>query len=83
MPGCKACPISFWLTELGKFKEGAPKDLNKTNKNPKENPYQPMDFKNLEKKICKPKVSRLLQNVCNFQKENHTLWYGLKIYRNL
>jgi hypothetical protein len=42
-----------------------------------------MHFKNLEKKISKPKVSRLLQNVCNFQKEIHTLCCGLKIYRNL
>jgi hypothetical protein len=42
------------------------------------NPYQPMDFKNLKKKIREPKVSRLLPNVCDFQKENHTLGYGLK-----
>jgi hypothetical protein len=35
-------------------------------------------FKNLKKKIHEPKVSRLLPNVCNFQKENHILWYGLK-----
>ncbi len=62
------CRASFLLTEVGKFKEDAPKDLKKTNKNPKEYPYQPMDLKNLEKKISKPKVSRLLQNVCNFQK---------------
>ncbi len=26
------------------------------NKNPYENPYQPMDFKNLKKKIREPKV---------------------------
>jgi hypothetical protein len=32
-----------------------------------------MDFKNLKKKIRDPKVSRLLPNVCDFQKENHTL----------
>jgi hypothetical protein len=32
-----------------------------------------MDFKNLKKKICEPKVSRLLPNVCDFQKENRTL----------
>jgi len=35
-------------------------------------------FKNLKKKICEPKVSRLLPNVCDFQKENHTLVYGFK-----
>ncbi len=39
-----------------------------------------MDFKNLKKKIQEPKVSRLLPNVCDLQKENHTLWYG---YKNL
>jgi hypothetical protein len=33
----------------------------------------PMDFKNLKKKIREPEVSRLLPNVCDFQKENHTL----------
>ncbi len=49
----------------------------KTTKNPKENPYQPMDFKNLKKKIREPKVSRLLLNVCDFQK-NHTLGFGFK-----
>jgi hypothetical protein len=38
----------------------------------------PMDFENLKKKICEPKVSRLLPNVCDFQKENHTLGYGFK-----
>jgi hypothetical protein len=32
-----------------------------------------LDFKNLKKKICKPKVLRLWQSVCDFQKENHTL----------
>jgi len=47
------CRASFLLTEFGKYKEDAPKDLNKTNKNPKENPYQPMDFKNLKKKCQK------------------------------
>jgi hypothetical protein len=40
-----------------------------------------MDIKNLKKKICKPKISRLLPNVCDFQKENHTLWgMDLKIW---
>jgi hypothetical protein len=39
-----------------------------------------MDLRKLKKKICEPKVSRLLPNVCGFQKENHTLGYGLKIY---
>jgi hypothetical protein len=37
-----------------------------------------MDFKNLKKQIREPKVSRLLPNVCNFQKENNTLGYGFK-----
>ncbi len=46
----------------------------KTTKNPE-------DFKNLKKKIHEPKASRLLANVCNFQKEKKILWYGLKIYR--
>ncbi len=32
----------------------------------------------IKKTICEPKVSRLLSNVCNFQKENHTLGYGFK-----
>jgi hypothetical protein len=40
-----------------------------------------MDFKNLMKKICKPKVLRLLPNVCDLEKENHTLGYGFKNYR--
>jgi hypothetical protein len=42
-----------------------------------------MDFENLKKKPCKPKALRLLPNVCDFQKENHILGYGmdLKIYR--
>ncbi len=38
---------------------------------------QPMDFKNLKKKISEPRP-RLLPNVCDFHKENHTLGYGLK-----
>jgi hypothetical protein len=33
-----------------------------------------MDFKNPQ-----PKVSSFLPNVCDFQKENHTLGYGFKI----
>jgi hypothetical protein len=35
-------------------------------------------FKNLNKKVREPKVSRLLPNVCDFQNENHTLGYGFK-----
>jgi hypothetical protein len=31
--------------------------------------------------FLKPKVSRLLPIVCDFRKENYTLWYGFKIYR--
>jgi hypothetical protein len=46
-------------------------------KNPKKNPYQPMDLKISRKKIRSPKVLRLLPNVCVFQNENHTLGYGL------
>jgi hypothetical protein len=37
-----------------------------------------MDFKNLKKKICEPKSLETFANVCNFQKENHTLGYGFK-----
>jgi hypothetical protein len=41
-----------------------------------------MTFKNLKEKIREPKVLRLLPNVCDFQKENHTLPYlDLKIYK--
>jgi hypothetical protein len=43
-----------------------------------------MDFKNLKKKIHVPKVLRLLPNVWDFQKENHTLGYGFQnIYPSL
>ncbi len=35
--------------------------------------------KNLKKKIHEPEVSRLLPNVCDFQKENRTVRYGFKI----
>jgi hypothetical protein len=37
-----------------------------------------MDIKNLKKKIREPKASRVFPNVCDFQKENHTLVYGFK-----
>ncbi len=37
-----------------------------------------MDFKNLKKKICEPKVLRLLPNVCDFRKENHTPGHGVQ-----
>jgi hypothetical protein len=40
-----------------------------------------MDFKNLKENIREPKASRHLPNVCDFQKENHTLGMDLKIYR--
>ena len=43
-----------------------------------ENPHQPMDFKNLKKKIRELRVSTLLPNVCDFQKENHTLGNDFK-----
>ncbi len=39
----------------------------------KGNSIQLMDYKSLKKKICEPKVSRLLPNVCDFLKKNHTL----------
>jgi hypothetical protein len=39
---------------------------------------QPMDLKNLKKKSGGPKFSRVLPNVCDFPKENHTLGYGYK-----
>jgi len=42
-----------------------------------ETPYQPMDVKILKKKICEPKVLRLLPNVCDFQK-NPTQGMDLK-----
>ncbi len=42
------------------------------NQNPLENPYQPMDFKNLKNKIHELKVWKILPNVCDFQKENQT-----------
>jgi hypothetical protein len=47
-------------------------------KNLSKNPYHPIDFKNLRKKSKEPKISRLVLNVCDFQKENHTLGYGFK-----
>jgi hypothetical protein len=39
---------------------------------------QAMDFQIFKKKICESKVLRLLPNVCDFQKEDHTLGYGFK-----
>jgi hypothetical protein len=42
----------------------------KTTKYPKKNLYQLKGSKNLKKKIPEPKVSRLLPNFCDFQKEN-------------
>jgi hypothetical protein len=45
----------------------------------REIPCQPMNFKNLKKKIREPKVSRLLPNVCDFQKEKQTLGYKLSL----
>jgi hypothetical protein len=64
-----------------KFKQNIDETHSKQPKIHRKNPYQPMDFENLKKKIREPKVSRLLPNVCDFQKENHTLGYDLKIYR--
>jgi hypothetical protein len=47
------------------------KHIQNNQKNPYEQPFQPVDFKNLQKKIREPKVLRRLPNVCDFQKENH------------
>jgi hypothetical protein len=44
----------------------------------KENPYRHMDIKNLKKKIRESKVSRLLPNICDFQKVNHAQGYRFK-----
>jgi hypothetical protein len=44
----------------------------------KSSPYQPLNFKNLKKKIGEPKVARLLPNVSYFQKESNTLRYRFK-----
>jgi hypothetical protein len=35
-------------------------------------------FQKSQEKILEPKVSRVLPNVYDFQKENHTLGYGFK-----
>jgi hypothetical protein len=37
-------------------------------------------FKKISRKIRKPNVLRLMPNVGDFLKENHTLGYGFKIY---
>jgi len=37
-----------------------------------------MYFKNIKKIFLESKALGLSQNVCNFQKENHTLEYGFK-----
>jgi hypothetical protein len=36
------------------------------------------EFKKSQEKICEPKVSRFLPNVCDFQKEKQTLGYEFK-----
>jgi hypothetical protein len=59
------------------FKQNIDETLSKQLKSIK-NPYQPMDVKNLTKKILEPKVSRLLPNVYDFREENHTLGCGFK-----
>ncbi len=58
------------------FKQNIDETDSKQPKNPKENPYQPIDFKNLKTTIREPKVSRHLQNLCDFQ--IHRLGYGFK-----
>jgi hypothetical protein len=45
------------------FKQNIDETHSKTTKNLQENPYQPMEFKNLKKKICEPVVFRSLPNV--------------------
>jgi hypothetical protein len=68
---------------------GGPLSMNKarqncaTTKNPKEKSYQPMDFKNLEKKIREPKVSRLLPNLCDFHKISYLRVWIYKSINNL
>jgi hypothetical protein len=42
-----------------------------------------MDFKKSQEKIHELTVSRLLPNACDFQKENHTVGYGLKFFYSL
>jgi hypothetical protein len=39
------------------------------------NPYQPMDFLNPEKKMCEPKIYRLLPNICDLHTKIHRLAY--------
>jgi hypothetical protein len=39
----------------------------------RKNPYQLIDYKNLKKNIRESKVSRLLADICDFQKENDNL----------
>jgi hypothetical protein len=51
-----------------KFKQNIGKTHSKQPKKPK-NPNQFMDFKNHKEKIRKPKISKLLPNVCEFQKK--------------
>jgi hypothetical protein len=62
---------------INNFKQNIDETQQNNQKFKGKNPYQPMDFKNLKKKIREPKVSRLLPNVGDFQK-NHTLGYGFK-----
>jgi hypothetical protein len=50
----------------------------KTAKNPKENPFQPMNFKNPNKKIRKPEVFRVLPYLYDLNKKIHRVGYGFK-----
>jgi hypothetical protein len=50
-------------------------------KNPQKSPYQPMDLKNLQKKIREPKVSRLLPNLCDLYTKSIGYGMDLKMYR--
>jgi hypothetical protein len=58
------------LKIINNFKQNTDETDFQNNQKCIENPYQHMDFKNLQKKIREPKVLRLLPNLCNFQKKN-------------
>jgi hypothetical protein len=68
--------VVFALTDFVKFKIGNnfKQNIGETDsKQPKIHRKihtNPMDFKNLKKKIREPKVSRLLRNLCDFRKKN-------------
>jgi hypothetical protein len=61
--------ICFETTAWVKFKisNSFKENIDETDSKQPNNPYQPMDFKNLKTKIREPKASRLLPNLCDFQ----------------